>query len=441
MRTWRRSRANNASNVPYTAENPNFQMELFTDTMTHDPDQLTRQYNAQHNINDNDNNDNNNDNDITIPKSLDINDNDNNNNDNNNNDNDITIPKSFFVNDNDNNNDNNNDNIELTGNDNDVDSLPENWWYSYNENNNNNNNSINSNSSSKSNSNLSQNNDNNTTANDIGSETDSFFSAHYENIRCNNFCNNCHSTCQSENNNNNNLSNASNDNNSLTSNIASETDSFFSAHYENIRCNNYCNNCHGTNNSTNNLSNISNDNNSLASDIASESDSFASAHYENVKCTSYCFVCHADDNEHNDLLDEVRSTSSDNSIPNFPPPAIPWKTVWVSSDSESSLPEGNVYESINNMNEDPHYLSATKTEFPPRHSTMDSSLPANNQPLLPHEHKPSCRFFCPVDLANRVPRLEYLATFVHNSVITLINSTDKLIFNSIHNLNYIAKKS
>ena len=86
MTTWRRPRNRNASNAPYTAENPNFRMEPttgFTDTMTHDPNIMTQQYNAQHNNNDNENNNN---------------DNENNNND------DNTIPKTFFTNENDNDN-------------------------------------------------------------------------------------------------------------------------------------------------------------------------------------------------------------------------------------------------------------------------------------------------------------------------------------------------
>ena len=369
MTTWRRSRNRNASNAPYTAENPNFRMEPttgFTDTMTHDPNILTQQYNTQHNNNDNNNNndnENNNDDDNTVPKTFLTNENNNDNNNDNENDNDnnnddnITIPKSFLTNDHDNDNNNNNSNdIDLTGNDSDADSLPENWWYSYNENDN----SINSNNNSKNN-NLSQDNDNNNLATDIASETDSFFSAHYENIRCNNYCNNCHRNNSINSNNgsqNNNLS-QDNDNNSSATDIASETDSFFSAHYENIRCNNYCNNCHEHNSNADSLSNFSNDNNSLAS----ESDSFASAHYENIKCTSYCFICHTEDNDHNHQLDEVKSTNSDNSIPNYPAPPIPWKTVWISSDSDSSLTKENHYESINTMNEDPHYLSATQNRI------------------------------------------------------------------------------
>ena len=44
--TTARSRGDeNRSAVPYTAENPIFRDSIFTDTMVHDPDVLTQQYN------------------------------------------------------------------------------------------------------------------------------------------------------------------------------------------------------------------------------------------------------------------------------------------------------------------------------------------------------------------------------------------------------------
>ena len=62
--TTARSRGDgNRSAVPYTAENPNFRDSIFTDTMIHDPDVLTQQYND---INNNNNNNDNNINKNTI---------------------------------------------------------------------------------------------------------------------------------------------------------------------------------------------------------------------------------------------------------------------------------------------------------------------------------------------------------------------------------------
>ena len=380
--TTARSRGDgNRSAVPYTAENPNFRDSLFTDTMIHDPSVLTRQYNDINNIN------------------------------NNNNDNDNTIPKTFF--NNDNNNDNNNSDIDLSGNASDADSLPKNWWYSYNENNNNEevNNNISSSNNNNRNNNLSHNNSN-SLASDIESETNSFFSAHYGNIHCSNHCNVCHN-----NNNDNDLPNSSNNNI-----IASDNDSFDSAHYENTHCNNHCNVCHKSNNNNNSISDSRSNGVNV---VSNDNDSFDSAHYENIICTNYCFVCHngMENRNRNSLSDKVenKDTQEDNnstdSVPTFPPPKIPWQTVWISSNSDLSLSQQHDYESINEIDEDPNYLSAIKTEFPQRHSTMDPSLPANNRPLQPHEHYPTCRFYQPLPLVSRVPKLEYLATLAHNSVI------------------------
>ena len=399
------SRGNRSrSAVPYTAENPSFQPSLFTDTMIHNPDLLTQQYNDIHN-----------------------------NNNNNDNNSDITIPKTFFENNN-NDNDNDNNDIELAGNANDADSLPENWWYSYDENNNNreinNNININNNSSSSSSSSsnrLSHDNDNNNSlASNSERDTDSFLSAHYGNTQCKNFCNVCS--------NNNNARSLSNSNN----NSANEGDSLNSIHhYENTFCMSIrCNICHSDFNNDNRLSNNNNDNslsdnnsnNNLANDITSESDSFDSSHYVNIICKHYCLDCHGGVEKRENrqsLPNEVQNennqedTISNDSVPTMPPPAIPWQTVWISSNSDLSLSEQHDYASISETEEDPNYLSAIKTEFPPRHSTMDPASPANNRPLQPHEHCPSCRFYKALPLVSRVPKLEYLATLAHNSVIEL----------------------
>ena len=405
--------------APMTVVNPSFQMELFHDTSTIPP----YPYNPNKNKN---NNDDNNNSDNTTPKTI---------------DDDITTPKQIIthadIHNNNNNNDSidninnidnmdnidNNENIEMTGNNNarnrnsETSSLPPNWRYRNDTDNisfnNTNNLQYNTNNirRKKNNNNIEVNGNDNNQENQASNLTsmvwdwsqESWESAYYKNI-------------------NHDDNNGENNTNNLTK-IGRDwsQESWESAYYKNSN--------HDDNNGENNTSNLA----SVGRDWSQES--WESAYYKNNNTNMV-----ANDENINSNENREHDIKSIDSVPESPPPPAPWQLVWISrpTSTHSLAYHGNepIYECI----EENHYLSATNlktnAEFPKRTSTPNDStlqeLIKKHSPSCPmFPHKPTCIKYRnrSLPLVSRIPKMEFVATCPHDSVIAT-----PLLFLNLHHL-------
>ena len=400
-----------------SVENPAFRMELFHDTSIHPP--------FPNIINNNrNNNNNNNNNNITTPKTI---------------DNDITTPKTVItadihntdnINNTDNNNhlnNNNNESFEMTGNSNannnhgDSNSLPPNWRYNEEHNiNTSHNNMINDNSlqDQQNNNDLSKNWSNNTCEPLDNSNNSQKTKTYY------------YTTIYSE------------------SWSHEEWDDDDSDHYrDNAQ---YTDSNRGSNNnltSENNLQHQQNNSNLGGSWSNNTCESFGNKNEksemnQNRNSNSLAKIKKHRNKNDSQYTSAVKLNTDDktsvDSVPNTPPPTIPFQIVWVSetASTQGSLDDGNVYESIeNNM----HLLETklnSNPELPKRHSTLDMDLPANQSTVL--NHSPSCPMFGleplkpdqrrrSLPLVSRVPKMEFIANLPPDSVIAILSFIETAI--------------
>ena len=456
--------------APMSVENPAFRMELFHDTSIHPP--------FPNIINNNrNNNNNNNNNDITTPKTI---------------DNDITTPKTVItadihntdnINNTDNNNhlnNNNNESFGMTGNSNadnnhgDSNSLPPNWRY--NEEHNINTDNINNLQCNTNNNNNKRNKTNSydTICSESWSheewDNDSNYykdNAHYidsnrgshnsmindnslqdqqnNNDLSKNWSNN---TCEPLDNSNNSQKNKNNSYDTIYSESWSheEWDDDDSDHYrDNAQ---YTDSNRGSNNnltSENNLQHQQNNSNlggSCSNNTCEPLDNKneKSEMNQNRNSNSLAKIEKHRNKNDSQYTSAVKLNTDDktsvDSVPNTPPPTIPFQIVWVSASTQGSLDDGNVYESIeNNM----HLLETklnSNPELPKRHSTLDMDLPANQSTVM--NHSPSCPMFGlepnkpdqrrrSLPLVSRVPKMEFIANLPPDSVIAILSFIETAI--------------